>query len=167
MAVETPNTIFDEKLATFMVSEGLNQNAAAGFIELYSLSMKLAQRSEKTALVSIGKRSNKVKLLPAVKQLNDMGYKIYATYKTHKYLKTNGIEAVQIHKISEKQLKPNLGDLLDANRFDLIINIPMEREVTQTDGKIIRQKAVEHNVTLLTSVPVAQEFIKKLKEARI
>ena len=96
-----------------------------------------------------------------------MKYKIYATYKTHKFLKTNGIEANIVHKISEKQLKPNLGDLLDANRFDLVINIPMEREVTQTDGKIIRQKAIEHNVKLITSVPVAQEFINKLQAARV
>ncbi len=167
VALETPNTIFEEKLATFMVSEGLNQNASAGFIEFYTLPMKLAQRRERTALISIGKRENKIKLLPTVKQLYTMGYKLYATYKTHKFLKTNGIEAIQVHKISEKQLKPNLGDLLDANRFDLIINIPMEREVTQTDGKIIRQKAVQHNVKLLTNVPVAQEFVEKLSSARV
>lgn len=167
MALETPNTIFEEKLATFMVSEGLNQNASAGFIEFYTLPMKLAQRSEKTALISIGKRANKVKLLTSIKKLHDMGYKLYATYKTHKFLKTNGLEAIAVHKISEKHLKPNLGDLLDANRFDLVINIPMEREVTQTDGKVIRQKAIEHNTKLITSIQVAQEFINKLQAARV
>ncbi len=167
MAIETPNTIFDEKLATFMVSDGLNQNASAGFIEHYTLPMKIAQRTEKTVLISIGKRSNKIKLLPTVKKLNIMGYKLYATYKTHKYLKTHGLEAVMVNKISQPHLKPNLGDLLDANRFDLVINIPMEREVTQSDGKIIRQKAVEHNVKLITNVPVAQEFVNKLQAARV
>jgi len=64
-------------------------------------------------------------------------------------------------------LKPNLADLLDANRFDVVINIPMERQITQTDGKIIRQKAVEHNVPLMTSVPVAQEFIAKLQKTKV
>ncbi|MEK7571340.1 MAG: argininosuccinate synthase [Patescibacteria group bacterium] len=167
MALETPNTIFEEKLATFMVSEGLNQNASAGFIEHYTLSMKLAQRSEKTALISIGKRENKVKLLPSIKKLHDMGYKIYATYKNHKFLKTNGLETILVHKISQPQLKPNLGDLLDSNRFDLIINIPMEKEVTQTDGKIIRQKAVEHNVPIFTSVHLATAFIEKLQKATV
>lgn len=53
VAVETPNTIFEEKLATFMASEAFNQNASAGFIELYTLQMRLAQRSERTALLSI------------------------------------------------------------------------------------------------------------------
>ena len=55
VAVETPNSIFSEKLATFMASTAFNQNASPGFIELFTLQMKLAQRSEKTAFVSIGK----------------------------------------------------------------------------------------------------------------
>jgi argininosuccinate synthase len=167
MALETPNTIFEEKLATFMVSEGLNQNAAPGFIELYTLPMKLAQRSEKTALISIGKRTNKIKLLPSIKRLNDMGYKLYATYKTHKFLATNGIESILVNLISKPQLKPNLKDLLEANRFDLIINIPTGRAIAETDGKFMRQKAVEHNVQIITSMNVAQEFINKLQAARV
>jgi len=169
VAVETPNTIFEEKLATFMTSGAtdFNQNASAGFTELYTLQMKLAQRAEKTALLSIGKRQNKIKLLPTIKKLYDMHYKLYATYKTHKFLMTNGIESILVNKVSQPQLKPNLGELLDANRFDLIINIPMEREVTQTDGKVIRTKAVEHNVKLITSVPVAQDFVNQLQAARV
>lgn len=167
LALETPNTIFEEKLATFMVSEGLNQNAAPGFIELYTLPMKLAQRSEKTALISIGKRQNKIKLLATIKKLYDLKYKLYATYKTHKFLMTNGVESILVNKISQPQLKPNLGELLAANRFDLIINIPMEREVTQTDGKIIRKQAIEHNVKLITSVNVATDFVNQLQAARV
>lgn len=167
LALETPNTIFEEKLATFMVSEGLNQNASAGFIEHFTLQMKLAQRAEKTALISIGKRQNKIKLLPAIKKLHEMGYKLYATYKTHKFLKTNGLEAIAVNKISQPQLKPNLGDMLDANRFDVIINIPMEREVTQTDGSVIRKKAIEHNVPIFTTVQLAQDFVTKLQAAKV
>ncbi len=116
MAVETPNTIFEEKLATFMVSEGLNQNAAPGFIELYTLPMRLAQRAEKTVLLSLGKRTDKVKLLGAVKKLYATGYKLYATYKTHKFLNKHGIISIEVNKISQPHLKPNLGELLNANR---------------------------------------------------
>lgn len=167
MALETPNTIFEEKLATFMVSEGLNQNASAGFIELYTLPMKLAQRSEKTALISIGKRSNKIRLLPQIKKLRDMGYKMYATYKTHKFLAVNGIESILVNKISQPHLKPNLKDLLEANRFDLIINIPTGKVQTETDGRFMRQKAVENNAPIITSMNVAHDFINKLQAARV
>ncbi len=165
VAIQTPNTIFEEKLATFFSSDAFNQNASAGFIELYTLQMRLAQRKEKTVLLSIGRRQNKIKLLPEMRKLAELGYKIYATYKTHKFLKNNQIEAVLVHKISEPYKHPNLKDLLEANRFDLIINIPQGRRAKEkeiTDGKIIRKMAVKTNTPLITSIEVAKETIDKL-----
>lgn len=171
LALETPNTIFEEKLATFMSSDTFNQNASAGFIELYTLQMRLAQRAERTVLLSIGKRQNKVKLLPEMKKLKAMSYKLYATYKTHKFLKSKGIEAIEVNKISTPNLKPNLKDLLDANRFDLIINIPTGSEngspKEKTDGQIIREKAIENNVMLITNVTVAKNMVEKLQASRV
>ncbi len=174
VAVETPNTIFDEKLATFMDSnESFNQNASAGFIEHYTLQMKLAQRRRRTALLAIGGRDKKLKLLPQMKALNTMGYQLYATYKTHKFLKTHDIEAILVNKISTPELKPNLGQLLDANRFDLIINIPTAKDPVdtkvkeKTDGQIIREKAVKSNTPLITSDSVAKEMVAKLVKAKV
>ena len=172
VAVETPNTIFEEKLATFMASTAFNQNASPGFIELFTLQMRLAQRGEKTVLLSIGRRNNKIKLLHAIKQLEEMKYKLYATYKTHKFLQSHNIEAILVHKISQPHKKPNLQDLLDANRFDLIINIPTlhEKDTTEkevTDGQVIRQMAVKYNVKLITSTEVAKEFVEKLRSYKI
>lgn len=170
VAVETPNTIFEEKLATFMASTAFNQNASPGFIELFTLQMRLAQRGEKTALLSVGKRQNKMKLLNVFKQLADMKYKLYATYKTHKFLTTHGIEAILVGKISDKQYQPNLLDLLNANRFDLIINIVTGEERSdkvKTDGQIIREKAINNNVSLITNVSVARDFVEKLKSHKI
>lgn len=173
LTLETPNSIFDEKLATFMVSEGLNQNASAGFIEHFSLQMKLAQRRQHTALLAIGGREKKLKLLPQIKALNALDYKLYATYKTHKFLKANDIDAILVNKISSPELKPNLLDLLAANRFDLIINIPTEtdqpksKDKEKTDGQTIREYAVKHDTPLVTSVSVAQEMVDKLKQAKV
>lgn len=167
VAIETPNTIFDEKLATFMASSAFNQNASPGFIELYTLQMRLAQRSERTVLLSIGNRQNKIKLLKEMKKLAEMGYKIYATYKTHKFLKANKIEAILVNKISQPNLKPNLLDLLEQNRFDLIINIPTGRivkEKEKTDGQIIREYAIKNKAHLITNLEVAKKFIEKLEK---
>lgn len=167
VAIETPNTIFDEKLATFMASSAFNQNASPGFIELYTLQMRLSQRSERTVLLSIGNRQNKIKLLKEMKKLAEMGYKIYATYKTHKFLKANKIEAILVNKISQPNLKPNLLDLLEQNRFDLIINIPTgksDKEKEKTDGQIIREYAIKNKVHLITNLEVAKKFIEKLEK---
>ena len=168
VAVETPNTIFQEKLATFMAASSFNQNASAGFIELYTLQMRMAQRSEKTALLSIGKRSNKVKLLPTVRKLAGLHYKLYATYKTHKFLKLHGIEAILVNKISQPHLKPNLDGLLAVNRFDLILNIPSGSKVKEkTDGQMIRQYAVKFGATLVTELSVAKDLVDKVYSAQL
>ena len=165
VAIETPNTIFEEKLATFMASTAFNQNASPGFIELFTLQMRLAQRSEKTVLLSIGKRTNKQLLLRDFKKLADLKFKIYTTYKTHKFLKSRGIESILVNKISQPQLKPNLFELLKQNRFDLIINIPTTAKIKgkeKTDGQIIREQAISHKAHLITDLTVAQTFINKL-----
>jgi argininosuccinate synthase len=47
VAVNTPFALYDSKLATFMKDLTFNQNVSAGFIELYSLQMKLAKQVEK------------------------------------------------------------------------------------------------------------------------
>jgi argininosuccinate synthase len=173
LAIETPNTVFDEKLATFMKGDDFNVNASPGFIEHYTLQMKLAQRRQRTALLSIGRRDKKLKLLPEIKQLHKLGYQLYATYKTHKFLLGDGLESILVNKISSPELKPNLSDMLDASRFDIIINIPTttEREETatkeKTDGQIIREKAVATNTPLITSVSVAKEVIDKLTKAKV
>jgi len=174
VAIETANTIFDEKLATFMKDNNqFNQNASAGFIEHYTFQIKLPQRRRRTALLAIGGRDKKLKLLPQMKALNEMGYQLYATYKTTKLLKANGIEAILVNKISHPQLKPNLGDLLDANRFDLIINISsadrpeQAKQSEKTDGQIIREKAVKNSTPLITTVSVAQEVVAKLQGAKV
>ena len=44
VALDSKNALFDAKLATFFKDKTFNQNASAGFIELYSLQMKLANQ---------------------------------------------------------------------------------------------------------------------------
>ena len=173
VAVETPNSLFDEKLATFNKSGAFNQRTSAGFIEHYTLQMRLAQRRQHTALVAIGGRDKKIKLLPEIKELHKLGYVLYSTYKTHKFLLANDIESILVNKISSPELKPNLGDLLDANRFDMVINIPTktDREETavkeKTDGQIIREKTVASDTPLITSVEVAKQIIEKIANKKV
>jgi len=167
VALETPNTIFDEKLATFMKSEAFNQNCSAGFIEIYSMQMRLSKRVEKNVLLSIGRITNKRRLLPKIKELVGLeGFKLYATQKTHQFLKKNGMETILVHKISHPRKVPNIKNLLDQNRFDLIINIPTKRgkKTEKTNGRIIRQSAVKNDVSLITEVSVAESLIEKLVE---
>ena len=130
-----------------------------------TVALETAKKVEKNVLLSIGKVSNKRKLLPKIKELSQVkGFKFYATGKTCQLLKDNQIAAIRVYKISQPRKKPNIKNLLKQNRFDLIINIPTKRgkKTEVTDGKIIRQSAIEHNISLITDVSVVEDFIEKL-----
>lgn len=47
VALSSPNSLFDENLATFNTSADFNQNASAGFIELWNLPQKTAYQLKK------------------------------------------------------------------------------------------------------------------------
>ena len=168
VAMETPQSLFDEKMATFMKSEAFNQNASPGFIELWTLQMKMAKQAVPQLLLTIGGDKNKKALLPMIKQLHDKnGIHFFATENTHEFLKKNGIESQFVYKVSETG-RPNINDLLREKRFDAIVNIPANEypEIEKTDGKVMRDAIVESGVPLVTDLEAAKTFIHKLIKRR-
>jgi len=165
VAVETANTIFDEKLATFMKNDTFNQNASAGFIEIYTMQMRLAQNKERFALLTIGDEKNKKQFLPIVRDLQELGFKFYATEHTHEYYAKEGIESILVHKKYTK-LFPNLEDVMKQDLFDLIINVPNLKQIAEAkkDEGMIRKWAVKSGVTLVRDFHTAKELIAKLKK---
>ena len=166
VALETPNALFDEKLATFMKNDLFNQNASPGFIELSTLQMKMAKQNKKNILLSIGGEDSKQKLLPEMKALIDMGCILYATEHTSDFMDKHDIRNRLVYKISNQNKRPNIATLLRESRFDLIINIPSNKGngEAKTDGEQIREIAIKNNVPLITDVEVARLNVLKLKE---
>lgn len=165
LSLESPKNIFEKRLAVNTNAGVVNHRAIAGYIELSSLPMRLANRSEKTILLTIGQRTNKFKLLPQLRSLDKKRYKIYATYKTHKFLSAQGIDATLVNKIRFPNLKPNLIDLLAERRFDLIIRIPSSKHPTkreQLDSTYIEEKAREHGVPVATSLKDAENYLEEI-----
>lgn len=166
VAVKNPDALFDEKLATFMKSAAFNQNASPGFIELWTLQMKMAKQTKRSVLLTIGGDINKKKLLKEIKALEAMGCVLYATEHTSQFLDKNKIVNRLVHKVSSDE-RPNISTLLRERRFDLVINISAEEDKdkeTVTDGKQIRELAVQYNVPVVTSIEVARNTVKKLLE---
>lgn len=127
--------------------------------------------AKKHLLVSIGKKKDKEHLLTYIKKLaNKNNFTIYATKKTHNFLKAKGILSLLVYKISEIDKSPNIADLLKRRVFDIIINIPRRIKVTSsnefTDGKLIRKGAIEIGTYLITDVEVAKMVIETLINKR-
>jgi len=127
---------------------------------------------KKNVLVSLGKEENKIKLLPAIQKLSDMGFTLYATEHTGDFLKAQGIACERVYKIKSGG-KPNVLTLLDSGQLDLIINIPargLARPESSkgglSDGFVIRRKAVDLNIPLITNRQLAEGFINALEEMK-
>ena len=121
---------------------------------------------KKNVLVSLGKEENKVKLLPGIQILAEMGFKIFATEQTAEFLTEKGVRCEKVYKISTAK-HPNVSDLLAKGKLDLIINIPthpFQRE--STDGFTIRRKAIDMNIPLITNRQLADGFITALAEQK-
>jgi argininosuccinate synthase len=162
LSMQTPNTIFSEDLATFMKSTSFNQNISAGFIEAYTMQMRLSRETERYALVSIGGNENKKNFLPLVRELSQMGFILFATTGTQAFLADNQVKAISVNKVSETGKRPNLSDLMRQNRFDIVVNVPTPNSEAReaSDGSQIRQWAVTNNTQLVTRLDVLEKLIE-------
>jgi len=133
-----------------------------------SKSQPKQHQQKQKILLAIGKQENKKILLPLLKKIPLDKFAIFATDHTSKFLTEKKIDNQLVYKVSNADKNPNIADLLLHDDFDLIINIPTHNRHDSstneyTDGRYIRSKAVEHNITLITDMEVAELYLKSLK----
>ena len=121
-----------------------------------------------TALVTVGGAQNKEKLLPTIAKLKNLGFEILATEHTAEFFEEKVGQIKVVHKISEPQRKPNIADLLYERKIDFIINIPststLEKYVGMLDDEYqIRRKSLELGIPVLTTLELADSFVKTLE----
>ena len=121
---------------------------------------------KKNVLVSLGKEENKVKLLPSMQTLHDLGFSFLATEHTADFLKAHYIPCKKVYKISTGK-EPNVNSLIENRKVDLIINIPTHPySGGGSDGFTIRRKAIDMNIPLITNRQLAEAFIGALYESK-
>ncbi len=91
-----------------------------------------------------------------------LGYEIYATKGTAKFLKTKGIDVIGVNKIEQEA--PTLMDLILGHEIDLVIDIPGQGEHSR-DGFLIRRVSIETGVTCITSLDTANALLTSLESA--
>jgi len=124
-----------------------------------------------TALVTVGGAQNKEKLVASIAKLKQLGFKILATEHTAEFFEEKIGEVEIVHKISEPERKPNISDLLYERKIDFIINIPststLEKYVGMLDDEYqIRRKSLELGIPVLTTIELADSFVKTLEWLR-
>jgi len=124
--------------------------------------------SSGTALVTVGGAENKAKLVSSIALLKELGFKILATEHTAEFFEEKIGQIEIVHKISEPERKPNIADLLYGREIDFIINIPststLEKYVGMLDDEYqIRRKSLELGIPVLTTLELADSFVKTLE----
>ena len=115
---------------------------------------------KKNILISSGEAHGKVDLLEPSQTLAANGYTLYATKGTAKFLKENGVEAIEVSWPDEEG-DNKIMDMISAHAFDLIVNVPKNHTKRElTNGYKIRRGAIDHNIPLLTNARLAKAFIE-------
>ena len=109
------------------------------------------------------KKSDRKKILPVARKFAELGFEILATRGTAEFLRSNGIEAKVVNKVSES--RPNILDMIVNKEVDLIINTPSGKR-GKTEGYAIRRAAVDYNVPYITIVSVAAAAVKSIERMR-
>jgi len=112
-------------------------------------------------LLSVGGEKDRAVII--AKKLVAKGYEIYATEHTAEALRENGVDCVKVYKVSEAGV-PNIRDLLTGRTLELVINIPSPEkgESEITDGYLIRRRAVEFGVPIVTNIALAERLVSAL-----
>ena len=93
------------------------------------------------------------------KDLQKIGFQLFATKGTQKYLDNNGIECNRINKVKEGQ--PHIVDMIKNGDVHLIINTT-EGARSINDSFSIRKEANNYNVCLTTTISGAKAFCKAI-----
>ena len=110
------------------------------------------------------KDADKPEAVGVAKRFEKLGYKIYATRSTAKYLQEHGVNALRVNKISQES--PNVMDLILGHKIDLVIDTPTQGNGDKTrDGFLIRRNAIETGVYCIKAMDTANALAHALETA--
>jgi carbamoyl-phosphate synthase large subunit len=117
---------------------------------------------KKTILLSTGPIDSKAEFLDSARVLHNMGFKFYATKGTADFMKNNGLKADILYWPLENK-EPNTLTYIADGKIDLVINIPKNIQKEELDNDyLIRRKAVDYNIPLITNLQLAKRFAESI-----
>jgi len=122
---------------------------------------------KRNVFLCIGPVHAKLEFLQSARELLELGLKLYCSQGTYDFYKAEGLAVELLHKpLSKKQ--PNVNDKIADGEIDMVVNVRDSRAVEDslTDGYMIRRKAVDFSVCLLTDIKLATLIISAMARRR-
>lgn len=145
---------FDPLLGPEMRSTG----EVMGIADSFGIAFAKAQIAADNALPLKGaifvtvNDSDKPTVTPIVRRFHEMGFQLYATDGTARYLRGRGIPVKAVRKVHEG--RPNGIDLMLNGEIQLLINTPLGKHA-QYDDYILRQTAIAQRISYTTTMSAA------------
>ncbi|EDV38357.1 uncharacterized protein Dana_GF21836, isoform C [Drosophila ananassae] len=134
------------------------------------------QIPKNAVLLSIGSFKHKMELLPSIRDLAKMGYKLYASMGTGDFYAEHGVDVESVQWTFDKTTPDDingelrhLAEFLANKQFDLVINLPMSgggaRRVSSfmTHGYRTRRLAVDYSIPLVTDVKCTKLLVESMR----
>ncbi|MBU1083477.1 MAG: carbamoyl-phosphate synthase large subunit, partial [Candidatus Omnitrophica bacterium] len=106
---------------------------------------------------------DKALVLPIARKITALGFNIFSTKGTSKYLSENGVINTEIKKLHEG--RPNISDALKNKELHLVINTPIGKE-SKHDDSYIRMMAIQRKIPYITSIAAARASIEGIEEVK-
>ncbi len=103
---------------------------------------------------------DKLAVVPVVRDLIALGFKIVATSGTQKVLSEHGLVVESVLKLHEG--RPHVVDIIKNGQIQLIINTPSGEEA-QSDGKLNRRTALVYKIGMVTTIAGAKATAAAIK----
>ena len=106
---------------------------------------------------------DKAAVLPPVKRLADLGFRVLATGGTARFLRENGVDAEKINKVLEG--RPHIEDAIRNRQVQLVFNTT-DSQTAVSDSKSLRRATLMQKVpyyTTMAGAAAAAEAIAALK----
>jgi carbamoyl-phosphate synthase large subunit len=107
------------------------------------------------------RQSDRQDMIPVVRSLMAMGFKVFTTKGTGDLLARHGLRPKILKKIQEGA-RPNVIDLMQNNEIQLVINTPT-RTGWQTDEGRIRSTAVRLGIPMVTTATAALQAVNAIE----
>ncbi len=146
---------FDPVLGPEMRSTGEVMGISTSFGSAFAKAQLAADNQlpiEGAIFVSVND-SDKTGVVPIAGRFHEMGFTLYATEGTARYLRARGIPTKVVRKIHEG--RPNVTDLMLNGEVQLLINTPLGKHA-QADDYSMRQTAISSRISYTTTLSAAR-----------
>ncbi|HJJ69332.1 MAG TPA: ATP-grasp domain-containing protein, partial [Methanocorpusculum sp.] len=93
--------------------------------------------------------SQKPEILPIAKKLHDLGFTLYGTVGTVRYMENNGVPMSLVRKVQEGS--PNIIDMIRGADVDLVINTPGDKNARADHFQMMRA-TIDYSIPYVTTI---------------